>query len=274
MKSNNIFLNKASKLISKSEAILITAGAGMGVDSGLPDFRGAEGFWKSYPPYKKLGLNFYDMANPRTFSTDPNFAWGFYSHRLNLYRKTNPHIGFKILKKWADRKEGNYFIFTSNVDGQFQKAGFDENRIEECHGSIHYLQCTIPCTPEIKRNNISIKIDPNSMRVVGKIPKCSGCGSAQRPNILMFGDSSWIPSRTEFQHKNLTEWILGNKNRKITIIELGAGTSVPTVRYFSENISQNFNADLIRINPDKCETTGIPVPLTAKEALVKLDNLI
>ena len=63
----------------------------MGVDSGLPDFRGDQSSWRAYPPYKKLGLNFIEMANPEWFSRDPRLGWGFYGHRLNLYRTTSPH---------------------------------------------------------------------------------------------------------------------------------------------------------------------------------------
>ena len=81
-------LERAAQSIENADAILITAGAGMGVDSGLPDFRGAEGFWKAYPAIAKLGLSFSQMANPAWFETDPALAWAFYGHRLNLYRRT------------------------------------------------------------------------------------------------------------------------------------------------------------------------------------------
>ncbi|MCX6553710.1 MAG: NAD-dependent protein deacetylase, partial [Candidatus Aminicenantes bacterium] len=117
-------IRQAADIIAAAEALLICAGAGIGVDSGLPDFRGAEGFWNAYPPYRKLNLDFYDLANPEWFSTDSELAWGFYGHRLNLYRRTIPHPGFGLLLKWAMAKSGGYFVFTSNVDGQFQKAGF------------------------------------------------------------------------------------------------------------------------------------------------------
>jgi len=60
-------IRKAAKAIKEAKYLLITAGAGMGVDSGLPDFRGDEGFWKAYPIAKKLGLNFQALANPRWF---------------------------------------------------------------------------------------------------------------------------------------------------------------------------------------------------------------
>ena len=81
-------MEKAAELIEEAEGILVCAGAGMGVDSGLPDFRGNEGFWNAYPPYRSLGLQFTEMANPTWFNSKPEFAWGFYGHRLNLYRET------------------------------------------------------------------------------------------------------------------------------------------------------------------------------------------
>ena len=85
------------------------------------------------------------MANPRWFRDDPSLAWGFYGHRFNLYRKTIPHKGFEILVKKFKVENIPTFIFTSNVDGQFQKAGFPENLIMECHGAIMHLKCMESC---------------------------------------------------------------------------------------------------------------------------------
>jgi len=144
-------LKRAALSLREADALLVTAGAGMGVDSGLPDFRGNEGFWKAYPPLAKLGVSFVEMANPFWFDRDPALAWGFYGHRLNLYRRTVPHAGFRRLLEVGQKKREGYFVFTSNVDGQFQIAGFDEDRIEECHGSIHHLQCSRPCSQDIWR---------------------------------------------------------------------------------------------------------------------------
>ena len=70
-------LQKAKALLKNCDALFITAGAGMGVDSGLPDFRGVEGFWNAYPKAKELGLRFEDMANPEWFESDPQLAWHF-----------------------------------------------------------------------------------------------------------------------------------------------------------------------------------------------------
>jgi len=241
---------RASEAIKKAESLLICAGAGMGVDSGLPDFRGDKGFWKAYPPFAKLGLSFIDMANPDWFYKDPELAWGFYGHRLNLYRETRPHNGFSILLKLSEEKSGGSFVFTSNVDGQFQKAGFREDSVLECHGSIHHLQCTQPgCNSFIwPAKGVEVSVDESSMKAKKPLPNCPTCGDIARPNILMFGDWNWLSNRGEDQHLQFNHWLHENRNARLVIIECGAGTGVPTVRMNSERIAATYNATLIRIN--------------------------
>jgi NAD-dependent SIR2 family protein deacetylase len=267
-------IGKAANLIKEADNIIICAGAGIGVDSGLPDFRGNEGFWNAYPPYKDLGLGFTDMANPSWFKTEPEFAWGFYGHRLNLYRNTVPHRGFDILLDTVNKKE-DYFVFTSNVDGQFQKAGFNKEKIVECHGSIHHLQCSKNCKGIWSAENINIDVNEKTMKATGKIPVCNRCGFAARPNILMFGDWYWQSARTDEQYKMLNLW-LRNKNN-ILVIEIGAGTAVPTVRMFSEKIVNIYNTELIRINTREPEVFGknnISLQTGALETLVELSKYL
>ena len=88
-----------AELIEQADGLLITAGAGMGVDSGLPDFRGAQGFWRAYPALGRARIAFERIASPAAFESDPGLAWGFYGHRLNLYRATVPHDGFHLLRR-------------------------------------------------------------------------------------------------------------------------------------------------------------------------------
>ncbi|HEU0265531.1 MAG TPA: Sir2 family NAD-dependent protein deacetylase, partial [Geobacterales bacterium] len=188
----------AAEALKQAEALIITAGAGMGVDSGLPDFRGDQGFWHAYPLYERLGINFVAAANPAHFARDPAFGWGFYGHRTNLYRATTPHQGFELLKSWIHRFSLPHFAVTSNVDGQFQKSGFSDDQLLEVHGSIHHLQCSEPCSLAIWPNDETIPIDAGTMRA-RSIPKCKRCQGVARPNILMFGDFAWLPDRTTSQ---------------------------------------------------------------------------
>lgn len=248
---------EAGAIIADAEALLISAGAGMGVDSGLPDFRGSQGFWNAYPPYRKLGLDFYDLANPEWFTADPTLAWGFYGHRLNLYRRTVPHRGFALLLKWAAAKPGGYFVFTSNVDGQFQKAGFASERLSECHGSIHHLQCLANCSGAIwPAGDLVIKVDRETMRAQPPLPDCQNCGQLARPNVLMFGDWGWQPRRSQEQSQRLRDWLEATEGKKLVILECGAGTAVPSVRRLSEQLLSRPHTRLIRINKNEA---AVPV---------------
>lgn len=245
-------LKIAAKALKEADALLISAGAGMGVDSGLPDFRGNEGFWKAYPPIAKLGISFTEMANPQWFKEKPELAWAFYGHRLNLYRKTKPHKGFQQLLKIAKEKEFGYFVYTSNVDGQFQKAGYSDDRINEVHGSIHHFQCSAVCDQHIwAASEITVKVDEEKFVACEPLPKCPECGAVARPNILMFGDWYWIEDRSEAQSKRYARWLnkLNDNNVRLAIIEIGAGKAVPTVRLQSSRLTRALNATLIRINP-------------------------
>jgi len=171
-------LDAAAALLRSADGLLIGAGAGMGVDSGLPDFRGGDGFWRAYPPLAAAGIRFVEIANPHAFDTDPALAWGFYGHRLALYRATAPHAGFAILRALGDRLAHGTFIFTSNVDGQFGSAGFAGDRIVECHGSIHHLQCTRPCTAAIWSADAVVPVvDTASCRMDPPLPRCPHCGA-------------------------------------------------------------------------------------------------
>ncbi len=242
----------------------------MGVDSGLPDFRGPEGFWQAYPPYRALGLRFEELADPVHFAADPELAWGFYGHRLALYRSTVPHAGFGVLLRWA--RERPTWVFTSNVDGQFQRAGFDAGRVAEVHGSIHRLQCLRGCGPPWPADGVNVAVDPTTMRAEPPLPSCPRCGAPARPNILMFGDAGWDPSDAGPRLAAYTEFVREHR-ADLAVIEIGAGTALPTVRRQAELASASTGA-LIRINvrePHVRDPRAVGIAAPAAEVLRGLD---
>ena len=251
--------------IARSSGLLITAGAGMGVDSGLADFRGAEGLWRAYPPLKQAGLRFEEIANPQAFERDPELAWGFYGHRLQCYREAMPHHGFTILREIAARLPDGAFVLTSNVDGHFQKAGFSGESVYEVHGSIHYLQCAVPCSDDIwSADGFDPVVDSAACRLTSPLPCCPRCGGLARPNILMFGDCNWLQWRSGSQEARFTAW--RSAVSKPVVIELGAGTSVATIRIMGERSGY----PIIRVNPRDPEVPAsrhIGVPMGALAAL-------
>lgn len=264
----NELFQAAAELLEQADALLVCAGAGMGVDSGLPDFRGNAGFWQAYPALGRAGLNFSEVASPRSFEQDPELAWGFYGHRLQLYRDTLPHAGFGLLRAWGEQLANGLAVFTSNVDGQFQRAGFDAALIHECHGSIHFLQCLAGCgrAPE-PADGLQPDVDAETCRWRGPLPRCA-CGALQRPNLLMFGDWGWEGARYEAQSVRLQAW-LRHCTRPL-VVELGAGTAIPSVRRFGEQLVLQQGARLLRINPREAALPrglGISLPCGALQAL-------
>jgi len=232
---------QAAEATLAADALLIGAGAGMGVDSGLPDFRGPEGFWRAYPAFR--GRRFEEISNPIWFQRDPEQAWGFFGHRLNLYRATVPRAGFETLRRWGESRPLGCFVFTGNVDGHFHRAGFSPDRILECHGSIQFLQCVDGCTDAIWSAEETTILD--TIRARPPLPQCIRCGRLARPNVLMFGDWGWIPERSEEQQQRYRNWLGQLAGRRLAIIEFGDGTGVPIVQWECEGQA----GQLIRVNP-------------------------
>lgn len=264
---------QAAEWIRQAPCMVVAAGAGMGIDSGLPDFRGDNGFWRAYPALGARGLHFEGIASPRAFKEQPRTAWGFYGHRLRLYRAIQPHPGFHLLHQWSQRMEQGSFVFTSNVDGHFHKAGFAPARIHECHGSIHRLQCMSNCSGNIwSTGNFYPQVDEAACHMPGELPRCPDCGALARPNILMFGDAHWNSARSDTQRMLLDQWL--DSAQAPLVIEIGAGRAIATVRHFSRRMQQR-GSKLVRINLHESNVhnpDAIEIALGAKEALERIQQ--
>ena len=124
-------------------------------------------------PLKVRGLTFSDICTPEWLERDPEFAWLFFWHQIELYRRSQPHAGFGILRKWAEQMPNRYFVFTSNVDGHFQKAGFDAARVVECHASLNKMQCV---DPQVSRevwevpSDFHVDVDVKALRAKRPLP--------------------------------------------------------------------------------------------------------
>lgn len=261
---------RAAGLIANADALLVTAGAGIGIDSRLPDFRGPGGFWKAYPGLGRRGLEFTEIASPAAFEALPRVAWGFYGHRLALYRATVPHDGFRILQAWGARMRHGLRVFTSNVDGHFQKAGVPPADVTECHGSIHHLECLEECGRAIWPADALVPdIVEHACEWRGPLPACPDCGGLARPNILMFYDDGWDGRRYEAAEMALLDWI--DRTHRLVVVEIGAGTAIPSARRFGEATRQ----PLIRINPREASVAraaDVAIPVGALAALRSIDE--
>lgn len=260
-------ISKAREALASADKLLIVAGAGMSVDSGLPDFRGNAGFWEHYPALASGKLHFEDIANPASFKHQPRLAWGFYEHRRHLYRQAEPHAGYRWLLEYSQSMTEEAFVFTTNVDGHFLKAGFRDDQVYEVHGSIHHWQCIDDCSEDLwAAPQRLLPINTSTCQLEGDLPRCPTCARVARPNILMFSDSSWQERRSQRQATNYEKWL--NMPGKLVIIEIGAGTDIPTCRWESERL----DGQLIRINlrDVSCPDRAISLKAGGLEALAEM----
>jgi NAD-dependent SIR2 family protein deacetylase len=264
-------LHRAAQLIGNAECLLITAGAGMSVDSGLPDYRGKDGFWNHFPVYRELGVDYARMTRPSGFTRDPHFAWGFYGYCLNLYRGAQPHSGYQVLRGLAELFGSQCFVLTTNVDGFFLKAGVHQTQVRECHGSIHSLQCIHPCQRSTwSADCFHPEVDIHSMRLRDPLPLCPHCGALARPAIFAFGDTGYVWEATQTQTALYQAWRERVVGKRLVVLECGSGPTVPGLRREGEALARQHQGHLIRINPRDHHTNhpdDIGLPYLAAEAL-------
>jgi NAD-dependent SIR2 family protein deacetylase len=206
----------------------------MGVDAGIPDFRGASGIWTEDK------TTFMKFALASAFEEHPVDAWNFYINRYINYSKVAPHRGYYDLLKLTKTKD--VFVVTSNVDGHFERTGFDPEKIVEIHGNLKTIQCSKYCC----RTPLPISPMPDwqaELKDNSEIPQCRECGAILRPQVLMFNDPYFYYNTLDEQLARYRKWEASKKN--ILGIEIGAGTSIPSIRMFGNERTHT----LIRINP-------------------------
>ena len=246
-------LEKIANAIRNADGVVITSGAGMGVDAGIPDFRGNSGLWTAEKD------NFMKFADARAWDDRPLEAWNFYITRLINYSKLEPHRGYYDLQKIHP----DTFVVTSNVDGHFKRSGWDQKKIYEIHGNLEWIQCSKHCCTDMQ----PMPQFESALDGLSQAPHCPHCGAVSRPVVLMFNDYWFVYTETAKQQLQYLNWSADKKN--IVGIEIGAGTTVPSIRIFGEQETSM----LIRINPSDHEINRPQDVLIPDTAVNGIDTL-
>jgi NAD-dependent deacetylase len=172
----NAELSRAASILADAKNVVVSTGAGMSRDSGVPTFRDAmTGLWARFDPH--------ELANAQAFSRRPARVFGWYVWRWNLVHKAKPHAGYHALVKMENAFD-EFLIVTQNVDGLHSRAGSSD--VVELHGSLDAFRCFDNGHPFDSSGLQGLEADEE-----GEVdpPQCAICGSMVRPGVVWFGES-------------------------------------------------------------------------------------
>jgi len=223
---------------------------------------------------------------------------------MQMYRTAGVHSGYEAMLKISQLPSlaGNYFCYTSNIDGMLQRAGFDSSRVREIHGNIHRLQCTsascrdqqgtsdawVPATPvELAYDRATMMADTTRT----PLPRCRNCQTRlARPNVWFCHDTDYVYHKSADAISRAYQALcddMEERNRRVlnpdarcktVVVEVGCGLIIPSGRVEAEDLVERLGGTLIRINPvdymvpEHPAHASIGLPVGAAEALTEIYN--
>ena len=233
-----MFDTVAQKLKDSRKIVFVT-GAGISQESGIPTFRGKDGYWRKYDPMK--------LASIDAFYDDPKLVWEWYEDRRKNILDVKPNEGHFAISQMEEFKD--VVILTQNIDGLHQRSG--STNVLELHGSIIRIKCTVcDFIDNITENFESLP------------PKCK-CGSMLRPDVVWFGEP--LPQNI---------WQSAIKEASVCDVMVIVGTSLVVSPANTLHVYAKQNgAILIEVNPEKTVMSNdmdLSIQATSAEVLPKI----
>jgi NAD-dependent deacetylase len=159
--------------------VLVITGAGVSAESGIPTFRGRDGYWRNLDPAK--------LATPEAFARDPSLVWDWYRERRQRIRKAQPNPAHQAIVKLAAQAD-EFLLVTQNVDDLHLRAEWDRkrlpgDRIVQIHGDIFVTRCS-RCDFQRYEHEHEHEHEHEG----GDLPKCPDCSALMRPGVVWFGE--------------------------------------------------------------------------------------
>lgn len=175
-------------LSDPDKRITVLTGAGISAESGIPTFRGSEGYWtvgsKEYHPQ--------EMATYAMFIDQPDEVWKWYLYRLSVCGKAEPNQGHMALVEMEHQLQDRFTLITQNVDNLHLRAGNSPERTYQIHGNVFFMRCNNECQERVyplplellpREKDQYLSLDDR------KHLSCPDCGTGTRPHVLWFDES-------------------------------------------------------------------------------------
>jgi NAD-dependent deacetylase len=251
--------------------VLVITGAGVSAESGIPTFRGKDGYWRNLDPIK--------LATPEAFARDPELVWQWYRERRQRIRSAQPNAAHEAIAKlaqWADE----FLLVTQNVDDLHERTGLAKAELVQIHGDIFVTKCSRcdfvdtgrggspePPAPRAMypHSGRLRSIAPTSERD-SDLPCCTKCGTLMRPGVVWFGEPLPAPE---------TERVKNYLQRDSCGVVIVAGTTA-TFGYIIDWAlrASHHGAELIEVNPEETPLSRFATRLVREPAAIALPRLV
>ena len=159
--------------MTAASRVFVITGAGVSAESGIPTFRGKDGYWRNLDPAK--------LATPEAFARDPQLVWEWYRERRERIRNAQPNAAHAAIAKLAQHAD-EFLLVTQNVDNLHARAGLPKEKTVQIHGDIFVTKCS-RC--DWSRRDYDHQHEHEHEDVV---PKCARCEALVRPGVVWFGE--------------------------------------------------------------------------------------
>jgi NAD-dependent deacetylase len=175
----------------RGERVVALTGAGVSAESGIPTFRGEDGYWT-------VGSRVYhpqEMATLAMYQTQPREVWRWYLYRRGVCNGAEPNDGHRALVRLDAALGDRFRLVTQNVDGLHLRAGSPIERTYQIHGNVNSMRCTVDCAGG---GGVKVFPVPDDVPALGPDDAlteevyarlaCPACGAPARPHVLWFDE--------------------------------------------------------------------------------------
>ena len=250
--------------------VLVLTGAGVSAESGIPTFRGKDGYWRNLDPTK--------LATPEAFARDPQLVWDWYRERRQRIRNARPNAAHEAIAKLAQHAD-EFLLVTQNVDDLHARAGMSAQDMVQIHGDIFVTWCSRCDFRQrdddqddrqhqkgaagfgVRRHVAALKA-----RTCPRTPKCPNCDAPMRPGVVWFGE------QLLWNELERVEAFLDGGACDVVIV---AGTTA-TFGYiidWARRGSRN-GGELIEVNPEETPLSQFATRLVREPAAIALPKLV
>lgn len=244
--------------------VLVLTGAGVSAESGIPTFRGKDGYWRNLDPTT--------LATPEAFARDPQLVWDWYRERRQRIRNARPNAAHEAVARLAQRTD-EFLLVTQNVDDLHTRAGIPAQRMVQIHGDIFVTRCS-RCefserggvgSPELHMRERLRSIAPTTENDVN-LPRCPDCHAFMRPGVVWFGEQ--LPG-------NELQRVESYLDRGACDVVIVAGTTATFGYIMDWALRANRDgAELIEVNPEETPLSRFATRLVRQPAAIALPRIV